>query len=191
MFVGIDVGLKNLSLCFLKEDGAISDWKLVDCRTHDRMTISEATRSVVLAMRKLQLPKDAIVGVEQQPCGGRTRNTIMRCIQAGIEGWAITAGIYICGIAAARKLGKNAPKKYSDRKKQAVFLVKEKLDAQWLAFFQTHHKRDDLADSFLLANVLREQVIIERKKIRKRIAQEAKRYCKKIKLLDKANGSKG
>ena len=166
--LGLDVGIKNLAICHLDSDGEVVRWHLADCSTDKKSTISDAIRNVVGYLRTLQLPNTVVIAIEQQPCGrGRVSNTTMRCVQASIEAWALCSQYHYLNFSPARKLGKNAPKQYAERKKLAVCKVTDCLKEPWQSFFLKHKKQDDLADAYLIAKQTILDIEEDRKKTKK------------------------
>lgn len=83
--------------------------------------------------------------------------TRMKCIQGMLTQYFIEKGIYnIHFVSSLNKLKEyNVPKKtYKERKKSCIIvteelLTKNKNNNNWITVFETHKKKDDLADSYL------------------------------------------
>lgn len=172
--VGIDVGSRNLSICCLSKRDGLQLWRLVD--VHEafhvkrgtslpaKPTIAQQTEATIHALEALltdlQTFAPTRILIEGQPVGrnAKTSNTPMKCLQHVIQAWFVLrfpeAGID--HVAASTKLGKDAPKDYSARKKLAVKIVREYLyeaeglGNKWLQMLNDSKKADDLSDSYLI-----------------------------------------
>ena len=205
--LGIDVGIKNLALCILEtspdlDHSTIVFWDLIKCTEDSEnikaLTITQCVQKVASALRRLRIDFD-VIAVEQQPCGGSgavaAANTKMRCVQASIETWAAFRGVPAYAVAARSKIP-DLPKdtKYGDRKKIAVQKVRcapqlssTTAESPWRVFLDSHPKKDDLADAFLIASVHMEREKISRKKYLRKIksvSSAAARQAKKRRRLD-------
>lgn len=177
--VGIDVGVINLSLCVIDFESSdqynILFWKTIDCvstwidvkkKYPKKPTIQNQVDAVIFALQSLQDKFSDVehVWIENQPVGVRNAsgNTAMKCIQHAIQSYFLINFTHaiIAMVSPSIKLGKDAPKEYSKRKKLAVQIVlsllKERetgcvLSNPHIQQLMQSKKADDLADSFLIA----------------------------------------
>ena len=175
--LSIDVGVKNLSLCvnnFHNKNGefCISYWANLDCSEiwsarvgkkwpKKTAAIGIQTEAVVYALDTIQEKFDGLdaIWIENQPCGSAFKtggNTVMKCVQHAIQAYFLLKKptVTILMIPSNIKLGKYAPKKYSDRKKMAIQQTRSILEKQpnmeSLVLMTSAPKSDDLADAFLI-----------------------------------------
>jgi hypothetical protein len=159
--MAIDVGVRNLAYCILSREEVV-DWSVVDC-------IPTITNSKTVPVRRLRQGVigvldgllDALLGyeldlvaIEQQP----TRNQRMVCLQHVIETWFALRMPEVKVECMSPRLKLSLvdvdTQTYHDRKRAAVEETRRLFrERQWsLAFFEGHRKKDDLADTFLMAD---------------------------------------
>ena len=176
VIVGIDIGIKNLAVCAIDAEGAVHEWHLINCiednENASKKSVSESVRALALSIDQYAFLKDAqTIAIESQPFGthARAANNKMRCMQSAVETWCAlrNPSALVMSVAASAKKVPGA--NYAERKKNATQIVLETMKAQdghWYEFFVgAGAKKDDLADSFLIANVAKERI---KPKVRKR-----------------------
>jgi hypothetical protein len=157
MLLSIDVGIKNLALCVLTDQGSIEYWSLITCKEPTPKGVCEALGS---------LDSSAVtdVVIERQP----NRNQRMKCMEAYIHMYFVMSGKRVSLISPIQKLRyaesspywpglenselSNLPNTYYNRKKMSVETIKTYLanTSQPLAnVFNASKKKDDLADAAL------------------------------------------
>jgi hypothetical protein len=197
LIVGLDVGIRNLSICRIERDStnaivAIEDWKLIDCapeKNATKLSIEEGVRLVVETLEENTsfFENVDVLAIESQPCGRvATSNLKMKVISHGIQTWAILRypemkTIFVnpknkltreyCGDLLQLEGGDAAVKaRYKKHKQMAVAACGRIVEGfpEWKSWFESHRKKDDVADALLLATVA------DRKKVRKRKKKETK-----------------
>ena len=169
LIVGIDIGIKNLAVCAIDKEGLIHEWHLINCidenENASKKSVSESVRALALSIDTYAFLAEAqTIAIESQPFGthARAANNKMRCMQSAVETWCAlrNPGALVMSVAASAKKVPGA--NYAERKKNATKIVLETLQAQeerWQEFFaEAGSKKDDLADSFLIANVANERM---------------------------------
>ena len=177
--LAFDVGSSHLSYCYMETDGGetkqMLGWEVVDVHAYwdkgefpKKATISDLARATTLALKHICEEKQwnpHVVLIEQQPVGMKSSvvNTTMKCLQHCIETFFVLKSqhIIIKCVSPGTKLGKEGRGlTYAQRKKQAVEVVKtiliqtstsHPLQNKWLLLLGQSSKKDDLADSFLIA----------------------------------------
>ena len=201
--VGIDVGIHNLSLCFVRfNEGSptIENWMLVDCapeKNATKLSIEDSCSAVVDALDKTCTESADLFAIEAQPCGRvATGNTKMKVVSHCIQTWARLrfpssvvkfvnpknkmAREYVgevLGLEGGDAAVKQRYKKHKDAAVAAAtaYLAASNDDDKWTAFFQGLKKKDDAADSLLLALVAQQTT---KKKSRKRKRKQPKAETK-------------
>ena len=181
--VGIDVGLRNLALCCIDDEtGAIVHWDVLDVLKDKKAKSVSIEKSVELLLEELKtlpwlcaLEAGDQVAIEAQPVGrAATGNVRMKCVSHAIQSFVrLQTKAGCCFVNPKTKVGvemlgeyvdcsdaqgdENTKKRYARHKKAAVVKVGEDVKGtQWEAFFHNElKKKDDAADAFLLANVVR------------------------------------
>jgi hypothetical protein len=147
--VGVDVGVRNLSLCAIRKNPTVVEyWKVLDCaREWESVTakswgektrpIAEQVKAVILTLNAERNWFDGNISwithalIEAQPVGigASSGNTLMKSVQHAIQAWflCIYPSVEVVMVSPKIKLGKLAPATYSQRKKLAVQLVKSTL----------------------------------------------------------------
>lgn len=148
--LSIDVGIKNLGTCIIDTDvlhssnisDAIKFWSVL---TLENNTVSSLKKELN------NLTFDFCL-IEKQP----SRNIKMRTIEGMIHMYCSVKEISFKSYSAKYKLSNQVgnfkgKKNYSERKKQSIRVVSKIIEDQpeWKQMFQTHKKKDDLADSLL------------------------------------------
>lgn len=159
--LSFDVGIRNLAYCSV-DAGTIVDWGVLDVHGGDLGGIATA---VVRALDATFAGEsfDQVL-IENQPV---MKNPTMKSVQMLIYGYFVTCrevGMVPIGdirlISAARKnrlcdavLGADPEghtyKKNKDRAIATTRLLLANQPARWGDLFESHRKRDDLADAFL------------------------------------------
>ena len=191
LFLGIDVGIRNLSFCILSESNEIVDWQLVDMlqlmKTNVFRSCDDISTADIHGMMAVTLPilfplgtlLVHHVGIETQPLGQFTNCKMFLIAQliynyfhtAWLQG---TAGLLqsVRFISPVRKYdpkwllryGLKKEKLYEKRKKMSHTLCgnlirDHNIVNSTLTDLGKCQKTDDLADAFLLALVLLENVL--------------------------------
>ena len=190
--VGIDVGLHNLALCRILRNGddfTIEQWKLIDCAEGLNAKKLSIEQSVALVVQTLKLQGDLfsgaeVVAIESQPVGRvATGNTKMKCVSHAIQAFVLSAHPSIGRVLFVNPKNKMAnafvgktlqleggddavKKRYKKHKDAAVAAVTELVRGVlvWEEFFHSLKKRDDVADSLLLACVAKLPAAKKRKR---------------------------
>ena len=194
--VGIDVGIHNLSLCFMRFEEQssviIERWMLVDCapgKNATKLSIEDSCSAVVDALDRTCKEGPDLFAIEAQPCGRvATGNTKMKVVSHCIQTWARLrfpssvvkfinpknkmAREYVgevLGLEGGDAAVKQRYKKHKDAAVAAAeaFLLAHQ-DEKWRVFFQGLKKKDDAGDSLLLALVAHKEAMKKKKKSRKR-----------------------
>uniref|UniRef100_A0A6C0KBB8 Mitochondrial resolvase Ydc2 catalytic domain-containing protein n=1 Tax=viral metagenome TaxID=1070528 RepID=A0A6C0KBB8_9ZZZZ len=155
--LSIDVGKKNLALCLLDESAEITYWNVLE--------IGGIKNMVEVLDTELQGVEANHVVIEKQP----SFNPQMRCLSIALETYFTIRGkvdsshtASVSFYSAKYKLQlcddyselANVPKnkKYREHKKMAIRQTQRELEKRGsvlLEFFNSHKKKDDLADSYL------------------------------------------
>tara|TARA_X000000950_G_scaffold214102_1_gene257555 strand:+ start:9325 stop:9984 length:660 start_codon:yes stop_codon:yes gene_type:complete len=182
--MGVDVGVKNLALCVInKGTQEIVAWELLNC-LQDGEAVPTASECVARTSQKLhhllatQMHKSiaierlTAVGVEAQPFGASSMaNNKMRSVQAAIESAVAIALPQVKCSPISPQSKRCTGASYTERKRDAVRQAGEHiLGTPWEAFFNTHGKKDDLADAFLIARAM--CALPKRKRKRRAVRKE-------------------
>ena len=188
--LGIDVGLRNLALCKVTvTDTAIIDveeWMGLDVlgdKNAKKISIEDAVRLLLesLGAHDSIYPGVDMVAIESQPVGraatGSVRNKVISHV---IQTFFEIRGISTTFLNPKNKLCKgfvaehvdcddlmgdqNTKKRYAVHKKAAIDAVQTLVPERFLPFWQALKKKDDAADSFLVAAVVGRTLIAKRQK---------------------------
>ena len=153
MYLSIDVGIKNLA--YLLYDKEIVEWKVIELcdktQNASKLNMIEVGRKLFDALETIKYPVDHII-IENQIGQNAIR---MKMLQGMITLYFISKGInQIHYWNAGNKLKRFIKTKttYSQRKKASVQITREiitKVYPSQLSYFETHKKKDDLADCLL------------------------------------------
>ena len=177
LVVGIDIGIKNLAVCAIDTEGVVHEWHLINCidenENASKKSVSESVRAIALSIDNYAFLAEAqTIAIESQPFGthARAANNKMRCIQSAVETWCALRNPNALVMSVAASAKKVAGANYAERKRNATQIVLERIKEEqeefWHDFFMgAGAKKDDLADSFLIANVAKERM---KPKVRKR-----------------------
>ena len=165
--LGMDVGLRNLAMCVCERTTMrIEKWILHDCFPDEKLPSTSAC--IIKVVNDLKdilngplaeyIPNTRTLAIEAQPFGlAKASNNKMRAVQAAIEA---TFALMLPEITvktvspqAKRCEGEN----YSQRKADAIRQVAQHLQeipGQPSEMFEASAKKDDLADSFLVARAI-------------------------------------
>lgn len=150
VILGIDVGVRNLSVCALdpQEIACPKTWVLLDIRGK---TPHEIIKNLISQLDELDL-------VHSQEISSVYVETQMHKQMIGIA-YSILTYFNIYGVDA-QFIGASAKKKYlvqhenyADRKKSSIEAVTTRLDAKGKDMLRQYQKQDDLCDSYLYALV--------------------------------------
>jgi hypothetical protein len=162
MYLSIDVGIKNLA--YLVYDKEIIEWKVIELcdksQNASKLNMIEVGKKLFEALETIQYPiKDIII--ENQIGQNAIR---MKMLQGMITLYYISKGLtQIHYWNAGNKLKQFIKTKttYSQRKKVSVQITREIITNAYpsqQSYFETHKKKDDLADCLLqLLDFLRKQ----------------------------------
>jgi len=153
MYLSIDVGIKNLA--YLLYDKDIVEWKVIELcdktQNASKLNMIEVGRKLFDALETIKYPVTHII-IENQIGQNAIR---MKMLQGMITLYFISKGInQIHYWNAGNKLKRFIKTKttYSQRKKASVQITREiitKVYPSQLSYFETHKKKDDLADCLL------------------------------------------
>lgn len=156
--LSIDVGIRNLALC-LMNDKKIEHWD-VDCIAFEHQDGLFETLKKHLDERSWVFESDTVI-IERQP----DKNKRMKTIENFIHAYFVCHNIKTILWDAKHKIpdvvgpGK---KKYRLRKDTSVercFLFIQENNKEWVEFFKSHKKKDDLADTVMQALSFKEPEI--------------------------------
>lgn len=157
MLLSFDVGIKNLAYCLIDTSDNqwnILDWNVIDC------TSSNHILTLIKELDSLpHLLDSTVILIEKQPSFNPKMRIIGGCLYTyftlriaheqnrKVKIMFYSAKHKLKNVNVTQVTGKN---KYYRNKKLAVeetkFLLK---DTEWLTFFLSNKKKDDLADSLL------------------------------------------
>jgi len=153
MYVSIDVGIKNLA--YVVFDKEIVEWKVVELcdKTQNASTLNiiEVGKRLYEALDEIHHTLDMIL-IENQIGQNAIR---MKMLQGMITMYYISKGIQdIQYWNAGNKLKRFLKGKttYAQRKKYSVQITRELVEKAFpsqILYFETHKKKDDLADCLL------------------------------------------
>jgi len=153
MFLSIDVGIKNLA--FVVYDKDILEWKVVELcekgQNASKLNMIEVGKKLFETLETLHYPIQHII-IENQIGQNAIR---MKMLQGMITFYFISKGMHqIHYWNAGNKLKRFIQGKttYTQRKKIGVQITREIIKCAFplqVDYFETHKKKDDLADCFL------------------------------------------
>jgi ATP-dependent Zn protease len=162
MYLSIDVGIKNLA--FIVYDKDIIEWKVIELcdksQNASKLNMIEVGKNLFDALETIHHPIETII-IENQIGQNAIR---MKMLQGMITLYFISKGMHqIHYWNAGNKLKQFIKTKttYSQRKKASVQITRDIIKNAYPAqesYFETHKKKDDLADCLLqLLDFLRKQ----------------------------------
>ena len=162
MYLSIDVGIKNLA--YLLYDTDIVEWKVIELcdKTQNASTMNmiDVCKKLFDALETIKYPIDQLV-IENQIGQNAIR---MKMLQGMITMYFISKGLsQIHYWNAGNKLKRFIKTKttYSQRKKASIQITREIIAEGYpshQSYFETHKKKDDLADCLLqLLDFLKKQ----------------------------------
>jgi hypothetical protein len=155
MYLSIDVGIKNLA--YILYDTDIVDWKVIELcekgQNASKMNMIDVGKKLFDLLESITVKIDIII-IENQIGQNAIR---MKMLQGMITFYFITKGIHqIHYWNAGNKLKRYLPSKtkttYTQRKKYGIQITRDILKETFplqISYFETHKKKDDLADCFL------------------------------------------
>ena len=166
MYLSIDVGIKNLA--FVVFDKEIIEWRVIElCEkgvNASTINMIDLGKRLYEALEELTHPVDLIL-IENQIGQNAIR---MKMLQGMITFYFISKGKHnIQYWNAGNKLKRFIKGKttYAQRKKYSIQITRELITNAFpsqLAFFETHKKKDDLADCLLqLMDYLKKNEVLE------------------------------
>jgi len=147
ILLSIDVGIKNLAMCRMTDTHEILNWEVggVPPKHEDGLFLN---LKKYLDARPWVLEADTVI-IEKQP----DRNKGMKSVEHFIHSYFIIYERPVQLWDARHKVPDvvgGGKKKYNQRKATSIVRCKEIVQSsQWNDFFDTHKKKDDLADSFM------------------------------------------
>lgn len=161
MILSIDVGLKNLSFCKVKNDNnfEIVDWQLIEIEGPTSQAIAKA-----LDCQDTLLEGVNTVLIEKQMRNNYKMSFIAHAIEMYVFVrclWMEMREIKIVRCPAfvrCRELGYvngkgTKSQEYRKRKNASIEFTKRHISSEWLCFLEKHKKKDDLCDAFTQAFV--------------------------------------
>jgi hypothetical protein len=153
MIISIDVGIKNLA--YVIYDKTIVEWKVVELcdktQNASKLNMIEVGKKLFEALESIHHPITEIV-IENQIGQNAIR---MKMLQGMITFYFISKGLTLIHYwNAGNKLKRFIKEKttYSQRKKYSVQITRTIVSQSFSdqqSYFETHKKKDDLADCFL------------------------------------------
>lgn len=153
MYISIDVGIKNLAYVVYDKD--IIEWKVIELcdksQNASKLNMIDIGKKLHEALEMIQFPVTEII-IENQIGQNAIR---MKMLQGMITFYFISKGMTnIHYWNAGNKLKRFIKSKttYSQRKKYSVQITREIVSKSFpsqTSYFETHKKKDDLADCFL------------------------------------------
>jgi len=162
MYLSIDVGIKNLA--FILYDTDIVEWKVIELcdksQNASKLNMIEVGKKLFVALESIPKPVDHII-IENQIGQNAIR---MKMLQGMITFYFISKGfndIHYWNAGNKLKHFIKTKTTYSQRKKASVQITRDIVVAAYpsqKSYFETHKKKDDLADCLLqLLDFLRKQ----------------------------------
>lgn len=153
MYLSIDVGIKNLA--YVVYNDTIVEWKVIELcdktQNASKLNMIEIGKKLFETLETLTHPIEHII-IENQIGQNAIR---MKMLQGMITFYFISKGLTnIHYWNAGNKLKRFTKEKttYSQRKKLSIKITREIIVQAFpsqLTYFETHKKKDDLADCFL------------------------------------------
>ena len=163
MKLSVDVGYKTMAICKLYSDGRIARWEVTDLskRSAGNTKGDIVDACLIWLMDEAELLEGIKqVVIETQPRFNPTMMRLSHTVAAYVQLWALQTGndIEVSFCPASRKnaylckaLGLKRTRTYSENKKRSVAYVSSALPEEWKNYFESHKKKDDLADCFVQA----------------------------------------
>ena len=158
IIVGIDIGIRNFSLCaILRQTKSILIWDTFDLsekKFHDLIVHLNQVLHQCMSYFPDPMHSSCLWVVEQQPNKGPSRHfALCGAISMFVASCFNHALVY--KQPPSKAFGK-MKKKYSERKKMSIEECESRIDSYFIPVdmlnkFRTLTKRDDMAESFLLA----------------------------------------
>ena len=150
MYISIDVGIKNLA--FIIFDNKIIEWKVIElCSTNaNKANIIEIGTKMFTILNELNYTfEEAIIENQIGPNAIR-----MKGLQGMITMFFISKKVPVVYWNAANKLKYFIKEKtsYAERKKYSILITRQIVEQCYndqIDYFNSHKKKDDLADCFL------------------------------------------
>lgn len=189
--LGIDVGLRNLALCKVTVTSChnaidVEDWMVLDVlgdKNGKKISIEDAVRLLLdsLIAHDNIYPGVDMVAIESQPVGraatGSVRNKVISHViqtffeMRGISTTFLNPKNKLCKGFVAEHVDcedlagdRNTKKRYAVHKKAAIDAVRTLVPEQFLPFWEGLKKKDDAADSFLVAAVVGRTLVAKQQK---------------------------
>lgn len=169
IILSFDVGIINLAYCIWDTDTCkIREWEVItleNCRDNSKVQINLIKS---LDQRKSLLNVDTVL-IEKQPSFNPKMRIISGCLQTyfyirGVVDQPMIKDLVIfspkhklkCYTGPELVIESKAKTKYSQTKKMGILIAREKMNEfdelqSWSKFFDSHKKKDDLADCYLQA----------------------------------------
>jgi hypothetical protein len=150
MYISIDVGIKNLA--YIVYDTTIVEWKVVElCETNaSKASIIDIGTKLYEALEEIKYDFDEAI-IENQIGPNAIR---MKSLQGMITMYFIGKGVHVTYWNASNKLKPYIQTKttYPQRKKLSIAVTRAIVYKEYnplLEYYNSHKKKDDLADCFL------------------------------------------
>lgn len=164
--LSFDMGYKNLAFALVDQDGKLLRWEVVNIlegkSTAKKPSIALVVKSLVdyLETQRASFLTVSRVLIEIQPVGFHRRsNTMMKVLSHVLQAYFCRESIAVSFVSPKRKLqgcrdttGLKTKERYAIHKQYAIDACRARLadmDAKWSPFFESHAKKDDLADCLL------------------------------------------
>ena len=151
LILSIDVGIKNLAMCLIRDKHAILQWEVDSVPSEHSDGLFKCMKSH-LDERMWVLDAD-IVLIERQPDRNRKMKTIENFLHAYFVMHDKNTLLWDAKYKIPDVVGPGK-KKYKLRKDTSIerchSFIKES-NPEWVSFFETHKKKDDLADTVMQA----------------------------------------
>ena len=155
MHISIDVGIKNLAFIIYDKEQGIVEWKVVELcekgQNASKLNMIDIGKTLFESLEQIRHPIQQVI-IENQI--GQTAIR-MKMLQGMITFYFISKGMHhIHYWNAGNKLKRFIQSKttYSQRKKLGVQITRDIIKGIFpsqVTYFETHKKKDDLADCFL------------------------------------------
>jgi len=161
--LSFDPGILNMGVCALNKEGHLIDWNVWKNikKVHEIIAHLEIWMSLIIDTLNENNETSFIVVIERQPVRNRRTNRINIILETYFNtAWKQNCK-HIRFINSNTKwlslLQRPVPKTYTERKKESVRETRNILNTsekEWIPFFDSFKKQDDLADAYLQGLVI-------------------------------------
>ena len=152
MILSFDLGIKNMGACALNDECEIIEWTLL---TLDSKKISDVVLCLDtwISCTLVDNEKNVIVVLECQPWKNHQTTRLFTVMETyftvAYPSFVIRK---VCSNSKWKYLNRAVPSSYHERKHQIVEHCKRIIhDSEWLDWFESQIKKDDLADAYVQA----------------------------------------